>query len=112
MGIEKRDAYRFSISWCGRVILSDQSFYRVVVRDVSLGGLAVDFQRVVNVGSVLRVEALAPYHGRIEEIASKSVVAHRTRIVDGSTRLGLRFIDMPKDILATFNNILKDLSVR
>lgn len=113
MSDERREFFRFSTSWRARVLLSDRSLFQVAVRDVSKGGVAIDFHEVLGVNTPVNIELIAPYHGQFLRIRAKTVVAHNTVLSDGrSARLGLRFTEMSKETAHSYNNILQDLTER
>ncbi len=111
MGRERRQHRRFSVNWRGRVLLSDRSLYHVVIRDVSKGGVAIDFDHVLPLKTPVNVEVTAPYKTGQIQLRAKTVVMHHTVLADGrGARLGLMFTEMSKDNIHVFSNLLQELT--
>ena len=113
MGKERREHYRFSVSWRGRVLLEDRSLYQVTVKDVSKGGVGIVFPHALSAKTPVNVEFYVPVQGKQLRIRAKTIVMHTTVLSDGrGALLGLKFSEMDKEALHSFNNALQELTDR
>jgi len=108
-GAERRQHTRFSVNWVARIMLADRSMYKVVVVDVSVGGVAIRFDRLLSKTTPVNVEFFAKIGKQSHRIRAKTVVSHNTVLSSGDARLGLRFTDISKQELHDLNNVLQQL---
>jgi len=106
---ERRRDIRFDVQWKARIMLSDRSVYQVLVVDVSKGGVAIKFDRVLSKATPVNIEFFANVSKGDKRIRAKTVVCHNTVLSSGDAKLGLRFTQVSSDDMHSFNNLLQQL---
>ena len=107
---ERRQHVRFAVQWKARIMLSDRSVYQVTVVDVSKGGVAIKFDRVLSKATPVNIEFFANVSKSEKRIRAKTLVCHNTVLSAGDAKLGLRFTQVSQQDLHAFNNILQQLT--
>jgi c-di-GMP-binding flagellar brake protein YcgR len=107
---DRRQHVRFSVRWKARIMLSDRSIYQVLVVDVSKGGVAIHFDRVLSKATPVNIEFFANVSKDEKRIRAKTLVCHNTVLSNGDAKLGLRFTEVGKQDMHDFNNLLQQLS--
>jgi c-di-GMP-binding flagellar brake protein YcgR len=108
--IERRQHVRFDVRWKGRIMLADRSMYQISVVDVSKGGVAIHFDRVLTKSTPVNIEFFAKVSKEEKRIRAKTLVCHNTVLSSGDAKLGLRFTEVSKQDLHDFNNLLQQLT--
>lgn len=107
---ERRKFTRYPVNWQGRILLADRSLSQVPIRDISKGGVAIHFDRVLAVNTPVNIEFFAPsVVGRVR-IRAKTIVAHHTLLSSGLAQLGLLFKEMSNEDAHSLGNILQQLT--
>jgi len=109
-GAERRQHARFSVNWAGRIMLSDRSMYKIIVVDVSSGGVAIRFDRVLSKETPVNIEFFASVGKKSQRVRAKTIVCHNTMLSNGEARLGLRFTQVGKADLHGLSNMLQQLT--
>jgi c-di-GMP-binding flagellar brake protein YcgR len=113
MAAEQRVHTRYNVRWKARLLLPDRSLFKVSVRNVSKGGVGLNFHEALPSRSRVQIEFLAPCKGEIVRIRAACLVAHQTILSENKgVSIGLKFIQMKQDDMHSLGNALQELSDR
>ena len=92
--IEKRDFIRMKIDTPAKVtVTDDQGDFTGICRDLSGGGMSLDVEKVVPVGTEIRV-VIASDHGHNPILKARAKVTRVEADHSGRCTLGVQIIDM------------------
>ncbi|MFT5082405.1 MAG: hypothetical protein ACI9Y1_000430 [Lentisphaeria bacterium] len=104
---ERRNFRRYAVNWRARVLLPDRQLYEVTINNASKGGVAIDFDRVLALGTILKIEFYIKYRGKMKRIRAKVKVSASTVLSDNrGAKLGLQFVEVSTDNLHSLANVL------
>lgn len=113
MPAEQREHARYNVRWKARLLLPDKSLFKVSVRNISKGGVALNFHQALVSRSRCHIEFYAPYLGQQVRIRALCVVMHQTILSENQgVKVGLKFVEMKKEDLHALANSLQELSDR
>ncbi|MFL0810403.1 MAG: PilZ domain-containing protein [Agarilytica sp.] len=106
MSDERREHSRFSVNWRGRIAYQGE-LYDIAIRDVSKGGVGIDFPFLLTIGTKMSVEFHVKYQSKMMRLRAKTRVVFNTMLSNNSgARLGLQFTAMAKDEIHILSNVL------
>lgn len=109
MSEERREHQRFAVNWRGRVAFEGE-LYEIPIKDVSKGGVGVNFPFMLTVGTRMSVEFHVKYRGKMERLRAKTRVCFNTMLANNAgAKLGLQFTAMAKEDIHTLSNVLHTL---
>ena len=110
MSVEKRQFTRYGVRWNARILLEDRSIYAVTIKDISLGGVGIDYTHGIPVGTQVNIEFYVLLNNKNERIRAKTEVAFQTFLADNKgVRIGLRFTYLSDLDKNTLSNIIHAL---
>ena len=110
MGENKRRFKRFSVKWRARILLPDNQLCDVLMHDVSKGGVGIDFDYVLSVGTAVKIEFFISFAGNKERVRAKTQVTYATLLSDNKgAKIGLEFNGMSSENMHALANVLHTL---
>ena len=107
MGAERRQHRRYAVNWRARILLSDKSIHKVVIRDISAGGVAIEFDRVLPMGDIIGVEFYANTAKGHARMRMRATVCHHTLLANGMAFLGLEYYELQREVAHDLSNVLQ-----
>lgn len=109
MSEDRRKFRRYNVNWSCRLLLPNKTIEKATLKDISAGGVSVDFRHVIGKGEELGVEFYGD-NGRTKvRVRVKTVVRHHTLKSSGLAMLGLQYVELTRETGHDINNILQKL---
>ena len=111
MSDERRKYTRYNVSWRGRALLVDRTLHNAKVIDVSVGGIGIELDRLLKVGTLVSVEFFAEARGMSRKIRAKTRVSFNTVLSDNrGAKLGLQFLEISSTDMHDLRNVIQRMS--
>jgi c-di-GMP-binding flagellar brake protein YcgR len=113
MSAEQREHTRYKVRWKARLLLPDKSLFKISIRNVSKGGVGLNFHEALASRSKVQIEFIAPCKGEMIKIRAVCIVAHQTILSENQgVNVGLKFAQMTLEDMHSLANALQELSDR
>lgn len=89
---ERREHTRYKVAWAARVLLPNRSIHPATVKDVSAGGVYIEVDCHIRIGTEINIELRPYFNGETHQIRAKGIITYNAILSDNRGHgYGLKF---------------------